>query len=73
MKDRFNSIGAALCDSINIIKEKHPGLESYAQKSLAWHFCGETYDNATDDVAMLKQILKNAGISISDFRRHASV
>lgn len=75
MKDRFNSIGAALCDSINIIKEKHPGLESYAQKSLAWHFCGETYDthNATDDVAMLKKILENAGISTSDFRRHAGV
>lgn len=73
LKDRFNSIGATFCDSINIIKDKHPGLGSYAQKSLAWHFCGETYDthNATDDVAMLKKILKNAGISTSDFRRHS--
>lgn len=75
LKDRFKSIGAAFCDSINIIKAKHPGLGSYAQKYLARHFCGETYNahNATDDVAMLKKILENAGISTSDFRRHSVV
>lgn len=75
LKDRFKSIGAAFCDSINIIKAKHPGLGSYAQKFIARHFCGETYNahNATDDVAMLKKILENAGISTSDFRRHSVV
>lgn len=26
LKDRFDSIGAAFCDSIDIIKEKHPGI-----------------------------------------------
>lgn len=28
LKDRFDAIGGALCDSINIIREKHPGLEN---------------------------------------------
>lgn len=75
LKDRFDSIGAGFCDSIDIIKEKHPGLGTYAQKSLALHFCGETYTthNAVDDVAMLKKILKKAGISTSDFIRHSIV
>lgn len=70
---RFFSKVAALCDSLDIMRDKHPGLSRYSQESLALRFCGNTYTahNAQDDVIMLKRILKKADISFSDFKKHS--
>lgn len=73
LTQRFYSKVAALCDSLDIMRDKHPGLRRYSQESLALHFCGDTYTahNAKDDAVMLKRILNNAGISFSDFKKHS--
>lgn len=73
LTQRFYSKVAALCNSLDIMRDKHPGLRRYSQESLALHFCGDTYTahNAKDDAVMLKRILNNAGISFSDFKKHS--
>lgn len=73
LTQRFYSKVAALCDSLDIMRDKHPGLRRYSQESLALHFCGDTYTahNAQDDAVMLKRILNKAGISFSDFKKHS--
>lgn len=70
---RFFSKVAALCDSLDIMRDKHPGLSRYSQESLALRFCGNTYTahNAQDDAIMLQRILKKADISFSDFKKHS--
>lgn len=70
---RFYFKVAALCDSLDIIRDKHPGLSRYSQESLAMRFCGNTYTahNAQDDAIMLKRILKKADISFSDLKEHS--
>lgn len=57
LTQRFYSKVAALCDSLDIMRDKHPGLRRYSQESLALHFCGDTYTahNAKDDAVMLKE------------------
>lgn len=73
LQQTFCSTVSAFCDSLTLLRKKHPKLGKYNQEFLAQYFCGDSYNahNAVDDVAMLDKIMEAAQASISDYKKHS--